>query len=208
MAPAKVRAPVPFLVIETGPEMAPLSERLPVPASVTAEPVPAVMAPAMAPPSWLMVVAPPRVIGAVSVAPTAMRSAPRFSALPAPTRLRPANVTEAGTRMVLPSSTVTVAPVPVKPLVLNLLEVAAPLTWTVPVKPARSPERKVFAAVATERSSLIRPAPVKALARVALPAAAVEKRAVAPAETATEPVPRAFAAENETVPAWISVPRE
>ena len=208
MAPAKVRAPVPFLVMEIGPEMAPFREREPVPLRVRAAPVVAEMAPAMVPPSWLKVVAPPRVIGAFSVPPTAMRRAPRFSPLPAPTRLRPAKVAPAaGTKIVLPSSTTTVAPAPVKPVVLNLLEVAVPPTWMVPVKPELSPVRKVLAAVAPARLRRRTPAPVKALARVALPEAP-EKRAVAPAATATEPVPRPLAAENETVPAWMSVPRE
>ena len=57
----------------------------------------------------------------------------------------------AGTKIVLPSSTVTVAPVPVKPVVLNLLE-EAPLTRMLPVKPARSPVREVFEAAPARTS--------------------------------------------------------
>ena len=136
-----MRDPLPFLVIEIGPEMAPLSVRLPVPLRVSGALVAAEMVPAMMPPSWRKVVAPPRVMGAFSVPPATMRRAPRFSPLPAPTMVSPAKVEPAaGTMIVLASSTVTVAPVPVKPVVLNLLE-EAPLTRMLPVKPARSPVR-------------------------------------------------------------------
>ena len=191
-----------------GPEMAPLSVRLPVPLRVSGALVAAEMVPAMVPPSWRKVVAPPRVMGAFSVPPATMRRAPRFSPLPAPTMVRPARVAPvAGTKIVLPSSTTTVAPVPMKPVVLNLLEVEVPPTWMVPVKPELSPVRKVLAAVAPARLRRRTPAPVKALARVALPAAAL-KRAVAPEAMTTEPVPRPFAAEKATVPDWMSVPRE
>ena len=152
LLPAKVSVPAPFLAIEIGPEMAPVRERLPVPARVRAEPVEAEMAPAMTPPSWLKVVAPPSVIGALRVAPEATRRAPRFSPLPAPTRFRPANATVAGTKRVLPESTEIVAPAPVKPVVLSLLK-EEPLTWIVPEKPARLPEREVLLAAAPARTS-------------------------------------------------------
>ena len=141
LLPAKVRAPAPLLVIEIGPEMAPLRARVLVPDNVSVEAVRAEMPPAMIPPSWLMVVAPPRVIGAVRVAPGKTRRAPRPSPLPVPTRLSPARVWEAATMRVLPESTEMVAPVPVKPVVLSLLEVEVPLTWMVPVKPVRLPVR-------------------------------------------------------------------
>ena len=141
MLPPKVSAPVPFLVIETAPEIGALSVRLPVPERVSVDAVEAAMPPAMMPPSWLKVVAPPRVIGAFRVAPAETRRAPTPSALPAPTRLRPAKVAPGlATKTVLPESTETVVPVPVKPVVLSLLE-EVPLTWMVPVKPARLPVR-------------------------------------------------------------------
>ena len=80
-------------------------------------------------------------MGAFSVPPAMIRRAPRPSPLPTPTMFSPAKVAPvAGMMIVLASSTVTVAPAPVKPVVLNLLE-EAPLTRMLPVKPVRSPVR-------------------------------------------------------------------